>query len=305
MMATTTQPSALGETNIANEDATPAEYAEHAEHVEHVFQLDAVSFSYHGRHEALIDVDLKIARGEQLVILGANGSGKSTLLKMLDGLYRPTSGSIRAFGQDITGVADDPVRARELHRRVGLVFQDADVQLFSPTVYDDVAFGPLQMGWDKERVTREVARALEQMNVTHLSDRAPYELSGGEKKRVAIATVLSMEPDVILLDEPTASLDPRSSAVLVDVIAGLRHLGKTVVVTTHQLEIVPLIATRVVVFGDQERRPVASGNPTEILSNTELLIRTNLVHEHLHFHADANLLHSHLHGAEHHEGTER
>jgi cobalt/nickel transport system ATP-binding protein len=296
MMATTTQPSTLGVTNIANEDATPAE---------HVFQLDAVSFSYHGRHEALIDVDLTIARGEQLVILGANGSGKSTLLKMFDGLYRPTAGSIRAFGQDITGVADDPERARELHRRVGLVFQDADVQLFSPTVYDDVAFGPLQMGWDKERVTREVARALEQMNVTHLSDRAPYELSGGEKKRVAIATVLSMEPDVILLDEPTASLDPRSSAMLVDVIAGLRHLGKTVVVTTHQLEIVPLIATRVVVFGDQERRPVASGNPTEILSNTELLIRTNLVHEHLHFHEDANLLHSHLHGAEHHEGRER
>jgi cobalt/nickel transport system ATP-binding protein len=221
---------------------------------------------------------------------------------MLDGLYRPTSGTIRAFGEDITDVADDPVRARELHRRVGLVFQDADVQLFSPTVYDDVAFGPLQMGWDKERVTREVARALAQMNVTHLSDRAPYELSGGEKKRVAIATVLSMEPDVILLDEPTASLDPRSSAVLVDVIAGLRDLGKTVVVTTHQLEIVPLIATRVVVFGDQERRPVASGNATEILSNAELLIRTNLVHEHLHFHADANLMHSHLHGPEHHKG---
>ena len=269
---------------------------------ETVFQLDGVSFSYHGRHEALSNVDLTINQGEQLVILGANGSGKSTLLKMLDGLYRPTSGTILAFGADITDVADDPIRSRELHRRVGLVFQDADVQLFSPTVYDDVAFGPLQMGWDKARVQREVARALEQMNVTHLADRAPYELSGGEKKRVAIATVLSMEPDVILLDEPTASLDPRSSAVLVDVIAGLRHLGKTVVVTTHQLEIVPLIATRVVVFGDQERRPVASGGPTEILSDAELLIRTNLVHEHLHFHADANLLHSHLHGAEHHEG---
>ncbi|HEX3724055.1 MAG TPA: ABC transporter ATP-binding protein, partial [Nitrolancea sp.] len=256
---------------------------------EAVFQLTGVSFSYHGRNQALANVDLTIDRGEQLVILGANGCGKSTLLKMLDGLYRADSGTIIAFGEDITGVADDPVRSRELHRRVGLVFQDADVQLFSPTVYDDVAFGPLQMGWDKERVTREVDRALAQMNVTHLADRAPYELSGGEKKRVAIATVLSMEPDVILLDEPTASLDPRSSAVLVDVIAGLRNLGKTVVVTTHQLEIVPLIATRVVVFGDQERRPVASGGVSEILGNAELLIRTNLVHEHLHFHQDANL----------------
>jgi cobalt/nickel transport system ATP-binding protein len=287
-------------TTIAGTEAGAGDIA----NVEAVFQLKEVSFSYHGRNQALIDVDLEISQGEQLVILGANGSGKSTLLKMIDGLYRPTSGTILAFGEDITDVADDPIRSRELHRRVGLVFQDADVQLFSPTVYDDVAFGPLQMGWDKERVQREVARALEQMNVTHLSDRAPYELSGGEKKRVAIATVLSMEPDVILLDEPTASLDPRSSAVLVDVIAGLRDLGKTVIVTTHQLEIVPLIATRVVVFGDHERRPVASGSASEILGNAELLIRTNLVHEHLHFHGDVNLVHSHLHGPEHHHTGE-
>ena len=263
-----------------------------------VFRLEGVSFSYQGRHEALSNVDLEIRDGEQLVIFGANGSGKSTLLKMLDGLYRPTTGRIMAFDQDITDVADDPVRARELHRRVGLVFQDPDVQLFSPTVYDDVAFGPLQMGWTDDEVRQRVSLALEQMNVTHLSDRAPYELSGGEKKRVAIATVLSMEPDVILLDEPTASLDPRSSSVLVDVIAGLRNLGKTVVLTTHQLEIVPLLATRVVVFGDQERRPVASGSAAEILSDNELLVRTNLVHEHLHYHGET--AHSHLHGQDHH-----
>jgi cobalt/nickel transport system ATP-binding protein len=263
-----------------------------------VFHLADVSFSYQGRHEALRNVDLEIDQGEQLVILGANGSGKSTLLKMLDGLYRPTSGRIVAFDEDITDVADDPVRARELHRRVGLVFQDPDVQLFSPTVYDDVAFGPLQMGWSDDEVRRRVSLALEQMNVTHLADRAPYELSGGEKKRVAIATVLSMEPDVILLDEPTASLDPRSSSVLVDVIAGLRDLGKTVVLTTHELGIVPTLATRVVVFGDQERRPVASGSADELLSNYELLVSTNLVHEHLHYHGE--MAHSHPHSHEHH-----
>ena len=263
-----------------------------------VFRLDGVSFSYQGRHEALSNVNLDVAEGEQLVILGANGCGKSTLLKMLDGLYRPTSGRIEAFEQDITDVADDPDRARELHRRVGLVFQDPDVQLFSPTVYDDVAFGPLQMGWSDEEVRTRVSIALEQMNVTHLADRAPYELSGGEKKRVAIATVLSMEPDVILLDEPTASLDPRSSAVLVDVIAGLRGLGKTIILTTHQLEIVPHLATRVIVFGDQERRPVASGTADEILANSELLVRTNLVHEHLHYHGET--AHSHFHGHDHH-----
>ncbi len=267
-----------------------------------VFRLDDVSFSYQGRHEALSNVNLEVTEGEQLVILGANGCGKSTLLKMLDGLYRPTSGRIEAFEQDITDVADDPARAQELHRRVGLVFQDPDVQLFSPTVYDDVAFGPLQMGWSDDEVRTRVGVALEQMNVTHLADRAPYELSGGEKKRVAIATVLSMEPDVILLDEPTASLDPRSSAVLVEVIAGLRDLGKTVILTTHQLEIVPQLATRVIVFGDQERRPVASGNADEILADSDLLVRTNLVHEHLHYHGET--AHSHVHGHDHHHHDE-
>jgi cobalt/nickel transport system ATP-binding protein len=154
------------------------------------------------------------------------------------------------------------------------------------------------MGWSDDEVRRRVNLALEQMNVTHLADRAPYELSGGEKKRVAIATVLSMDPDVVLLDEPTASLDPRSSAVLVDVIVGLRDLGKTVILTTHQLEIVPHLATRVVVFGDQERRPVASGSAGEILADNALLVRTNLVHEHLHYHGEE--AHSHLHGHDHH-----
>jgi cobalt/nickel transport system ATP-binding protein len=251
---------------------------------EPVFRLDSVSYSYHGRHVALSDVSLEVAPGEQLVLLGANGCGKSTLLKILDGLYQPTRGRFWAFGEDATAVAEDPDRARKLHRRVGLVFQDADVQLFSPTVFDDVAFGPLQMGWTKEVVRERVAKAMEQMNVEHLAARAPYELSGGEKKRVAIATVLSMDPDVILLDEPTANLDPRSRAVLVEVIVGLRELGKTTITTTHELDIVPTIASRVVVFGDQERHPVASGAAEAILADEEMLVRTNLIHEHLHRH---------------------
>lgn len=265
---------------------------------EPAFRLESVSFSYHGQRPALVDVDLVVERGEQLVVLGANGSGKSTLLKILDGLYRPSQGRLWAFGEDATDVADDPERARALHRRVGLVFQDPDIQLFCPTVYDDVAFGPLQMGWPEDEVRERVERALAEMNVAHLSDRAPYELSGGEKKRVAIATVLSMDPEVVLLDEPTANLDPRSRAVLVDTILRLRELGKTVVVTTHELDIVPIVGTRVVIFGDQERRPVAAGSPDDILADTDLLVRTNLVHEHLHAHE--GVAHSHLHGRGHH-----
>jgi cobalt/nickel transport system ATP-binding protein len=264
-----------------------------------VFRLEAISYSYHGRQPALAAVDLEVATGEQLVLLGANGCGKSTLLKVLDGLYRPTAGRLWAFGEDITEVADDPARAQALHRRVGLVFQDADVQLFSPTVFDDVAFGPLQMGWSTERVQASVATAMGQMNVQHLADRAPYELSGGEKKRVAIATVLAMDPEVVLLDEPTANLDPRSRAVLVDVIVRLRELGKTTIVTTHELDIVPIIASRVVVFGDQERRPVAAGHPQAMLADEELLVRTNLIHEHLHRHGDLEHSHRHGHGPDH------
>ena len=246
-----------------------------------------------------MDVDLEVTAGEQIVLLGANGCGKSTLLKVLDGLYRPNAGRIWAFGDEITNVANEPARAQALHRRVGLVFQDADVQLFSPTVFDDVAFGPLQMGWTAERVQASVAMALAEMNVQHLADRAPYELSGGEKKRVSIATVLAMDPDVVLLDEPTANLDPRSRAVLVELIARLRHLGKTTIVTTHELDIVPMIATRVVVFGDQERRPVASGDARAILADTELLVRTNLIHEHFHRHGDLVHSHPHAHGPDH------
>jgi cobalt/nickel transport system ATP-binding protein len=259
-----------------------------------IFRLEGVSYRYHDRHQALSDVDLEVSTGEQLVLLGANGCGKSTLLKLLDGLYRPSAGRIWAFGDDITNVANEPERARELHRRVGLVFQDADVQLFSPTVFDDVAFGPLQMGWSAERVQASVATALAEMNAQHLADRAPYELSGGEKRRVAIATVLAMDPDVVLLDEPTANLDPRSRAVLIDLIVRLRHLGKTTIVTTHELDIVSTIASRVVVFGDQERRPVASGDAGTILSDEDLLVRTNLIHEHLHRHG--SIVHSHRHG---------
>jgi cobalt/nickel transport system ATP-binding protein len=264
-----------------------------------VFAVEKVSYSYYGRYPALREVDLVVEQGEQLVLLGANGCGKSTLLKVLDGLLRPDNGRIAAFGEDATTVADDPLRSRELHRRVGLVFQDADVQLFSATVWDDIAFGPLQLGLADDEVRRRVQEALRTMGVEDLADRAPFELSGGEKRRVAIATVLAIDPEVLLLDEPTANLDPRSKAVLVDLIAGLGRMGKTIITTTHELEIVSAIATRVIVFGDRERRPIAAGNVADILEDEDLLIRANLVHEHLHWHGSLAHEHQHDHAGEH------
>lgn len=246
-----------------------------------VLRLAGVSFSYLRRYPAVVDVDLAVGRGERLVILGANGCGKSTLLKIMNGLIRPEAGCVEAFGEDVTSVVDDPAAARRLHRRIGLVFQDADVQLFSPTVWDDVAFGPLQMGWEEGEVRRRVEGALDLMEITDLASRAPYELSEGEKKRASIATVLVLDPEVLLLDEPTANLDPRSKAVLVDLIARLGEEGKTVVTTTQELEIAPAVGSRAVVFGDRERHPVAEGPVEQILEDTGLLVRANLVHPRL------------------------
>jgi len=261
-----------------------------------LFHLRDVSYLYNGRHTALAGIDLDIWPGEQVVLLGANGSGKSTLLKLLDGIYAPSGGTMTALGADIAAVAAGKDSFR-FHRRVGLVFQDPDVQLFCATVFDDVAFGPLQLGMTRDEVKERVDEALASMDIAHLADRAPFELSGGEKKRAAIASVLSLRPDVILLDEPTASLDPRTKWVLVDLIRRLGAAGRTIVTSTHELDIVPTIADRVVVLGE-DRRVLGDGRPEEILANTELLVRANLIHTHQHEHDGT--IHSHDHEAEHH-----
>jgi cobalt/nickel transport system ATP-binding protein len=264
-----------------------------------VYELHGVRYLYGGRQTALDGIDLQIERGERVALLGANGSGKSTLLKLLDGIIAPTAGTMRALGRDVAAVADGMDSFR-FHREVGLVFQDPDVQLFSATVFDDVAFGPLQLGLPMDEVRACCDEALGQMEIAHLADRAPFELSGGEKKRAAIASVLSLRPEVLLLDEPTASLDPRTKWVLVDLIRRLGAGGKTLVTATHELDIVPLIADRVVVLGEN-RRVLADGDPARILADHDLLIRANLIHEHLHEHGGTR--HSHDHDLEHHQAT--
>lgn len=269
---------------------------------EPIFDLRDVGYKYAGRQSALDGVSLTIWPGERVALLGANGSGKSTLLKILDGVVGPTAGTIRALGRDVAAVAagEDGFR---FHREVGLVFQDPDIQLFSATVLDDVAFGPLQLGLSNEEVKERSDQALAEMGIAHLADRAPFELSGGEKKRAAIASVLSLRPDVVLLDEPTASLDPRTKWVLVDLIQRLAAAGRTLIVATHELDIVPLIANRVVVLSEQGR-VVADGSPSAILADRDLLIRANLIHEHLHEHG--TIAHSHPHElADGHHGSGR
>jgi len=246
-----------------------------------IFDVREVSFAYDGDQTALEDVSLTVRAGESLVVLGANGCGKSTLLKLLDGLYFPTHGTINAFGNPLTEAAlrqDDfnfPFR-----RRVGLVFQDTDVQLFSASVLEEVAFAPLQLGVSREEVNRRVEEAIQALRIEKLRNRPPHRLSGGEKRRVALASILSLDPQVWLLDEPTSGLDPHSRSWLIEFILKLRSEGRTVITATHDLEIAEEIATGIHVF-DENHHLAASGTPQEVLADHDLLHRCNLSHYHV------------------------
>jgi cobalt/nickel transport system ATP-binding protein len=264
-----------------------------------LFELRDVSFDYEGIG-ALRELSLDIAKGERLVLLGANGSGKSTLLRLLDGLCFPSSGSIRLDGQALTQerLQDDDF-ALPFRRKVGLVFQNPDVQLFNPTVFDEVAFAPLQLQWPKEQLLTRVNETIEWMGIAHLRDRPPYRLSGGEKKRVALASVVVLNPDVLLLDEPTVTLDPRSQSQVIDLIQEWKGSEKTVITATHQLEIVEDIADRIVVLEAGQMQ--ANGTVADILYDHELLLRANLVHAHRHTHGSVTHSHPHLHSHSKHE----
>jgi cobalt/nickel transport system ATP-binding protein len=250
-----------------------------------VFDVRDVVFAYDRAHDrahaplSLDRVSLTVRPGERVAVLGANGSGKSTLLKILDGLYFPAQGSVAAFGRPLTerALRDDAFNFA-FRRAVGLVFQDSDVQLFSPSVWDEVAFAPLQLGLSHAEVRARVEAALLELRVEQLRARPPHRLSGGEKKRVAIASVLSLDPAVWLLDEPTAGLDPRSQAWLVDFLVGQSRRGKTIIAATHDLAIVETIADRVVLL-DEQHQLVADCTPAEALADRALLAACNLAQE--------------------------
>ncbi|HEX3088412.1 MAG TPA: ABC transporter ATP-binding protein [Ilumatobacteraceae bacterium] len=249
---------------------------------EPVFVVEDVSYAYLDRFPALDKVSLSIGRGEKLAMLGANGCGKSTLLKILDGLLFPDSGTFTAFGEIVTEDAlEDEQFNRGFRSRVGFIFQNSDAQVFSPTVSEEVAFGPLNQGMSSSDAAARVHDTLAMLGIVDLADRAPYQLSGGQKKRVAIASVLAMNPEVLLFDEPTAALDPRTQQWLIELIVELNEAGKTIVVATHDLATVDVLADRCVVFGE-DHRFVGSGTPQEILGNRDLLLSVNLIHERTH-----------------------
>ncbi|WP_328997920.1 energy-coupling factor ABC transporter ATP-binding protein [Kribbella sp. NBC_00709] len=262
-----------------------------------IFVCRELRYSYLDRFPALDDVSIDIRAGEMVALLGANGCGKSTLLKILDGLVHPDSGTFHAFGHLVTeDNLEDEQFSMGFRSRVGFVFQNSDAQVFSPTVREEVGFGCLQLGLSVAETKERVADVLAMLAITDLADRAPFQLSGGQKKKVAIASVLVMNPDVLLFDEPTAALDPRSQTWLAELIADLNQAGKTIVYATHDLAVLQQIATRCVVFSE-DHRLVRSGPPAEVLADTELLQAVNLVHEHVHTHDEGVpvVVHSHPH----------
>lgn len=237
-------------------------------------------YSYLEKFPALDGVSLNVRRGEKLALLGANGSGKSTLLKVLDGLIFPSSGRYTAFGQEVTeDNLEDEQMNTGFRSRIGFVFQNSDAQVFSPTVREELAFGPLQLGLDRDTAATRVEEILRLLDIPELADRAPFQLSGGEKKRVAVGTVLVMNPEVLLFDEPTAGLDPRTSEWLTGLIEELAAAGKTIVLATHDLDSLDRIADRCLVF-DEAHHIVAEGTPERILQQRELLLQVNLIHAH-------------------------
>ena len=258
-----------------------------------LFEVEHVTYRYEGV-TAVDDLSLAIAEGSRVALLGANGSGKSTLLRLFDGLIFGQSGRIRFRGDDVSEerLADDRF-ALPFRRTVGMVFQNPDVQLFNPTVFDEVAFGPLQLRWPKNEVRERVGQTLERLRIGHLKNRIPQRLSGGEKKRVALASVLVLDPAVLLLDEPTAGLDPRSASEAIDLMVEWGG-SKSIVLATHDLGDLEDIADRCYVLDGG--RLAAEGTPGEILGDGDLLRRTNLIHAHRHRHGSELHSHAHLHG---------
>ncbi|NJC87027.1 MAG: ABC transporter ATP-binding protein [Desulfuromonas sp.] len=232
----------------------------------HIVEVKQLRHVYPDGTEALRDVSFRIHHGESVAIIGANGAGKSTLLLHLNGYLPATSGTIR--------IGDHPLSKEtlnEIRRTVGMVFQDPDDQLFMPTVFDDVAFGPLNQGLTPALIEQRVTDALERVEARELRNKPPYHLSGGEKKRVAIATVLSMLPEILVLDEPTAGLDPRARRQLMALLQDFHH---TRIITSHDLDMVLELCERTIVL--HQGMVMADGPTLEIFGNETLLAACHL-----------------------------
>ncbi|MFZ2070692.1 MAG: ATP-binding cassette domain-containing protein [Halobacteriota archaeon] len=238
-----------------------------------LFELEDVSFRYPTGAEVLKNVNMVIYKGERVAILGPNGGGKTTLLELLDGLFAASHGTVRGMGMTLNEATINSKEMYAFRRKVGFVFQDTDIELFSPTVAEDIAFGPRHLGISEAEIEESVERSLNLLNIEQIKDKHPYNLSGGEKRKAAIAAVLSIDPEVLLLDEPTADLDPKSRAELIGIIDGLNSQGKTIITATHDINAISELADRVYVLN---RSIIAEDTPRKIFADVELLQENHL-----------------------------
>ena len=242
----------------------------------HLVEVKDLVFAYPDGTEALKGVSFRITHGECVAVIGGNGAGKSTLLQHLNGYLMPQRGDVRVGDFSLT-----PETAAAVRRSVGMVFQDSDDQLFMPTVFEDVVFGPLHLGMTAGEAGKRAQEALERVGMTHLRDRPPYKLSAGEKRAVAIATVLSGVPDVLVMDEPSSNLDPRGRRRLMELLRSFEH---TRIIATHDLELVVELCPRVIVLDGG--RVMADGPAGELLGDEALMLKHGLEKPHSlrHFH---------------------
>lgn len=258
-----------------------------------IIKVENVSYLYYDRIPALAGVSLEIGARSQFAIIGANGSGKSTLLQIMGGLIHPNEGAVYFKGDE---VSEQTLRAgnflRHFRGSVGYVFQDSDIQLFCPTVLDELLYGPMQLNIKETEALDRAFEVMKMLNIEVLKDRPSYMLSGGEKKRVAIASVLTMNPEVLLFDEPTNGLDPRTQCFLMELLVALNESGKTIVIATHDLSLVGELHAQVAVLSEGHGLE-RTGSSDDILKDEELLLKVNLIHEHIHFHGKS--AHRHLH----------
>lgn len=262
--------------------------------VKPAIKVTNLRYLYPDKTLGLNDVTFEIAEGELVCFIGTNGSGKTTFLLNLMGIL-VGEGEIEILGRRM-----EKKNHREIWSQMGLLFQNPDDLLFSLSVQDDVTFGPLNMGWPREKVLQASSNALRQVGLDGFQDRSPHRLSFGEKKKVGLACILAMEPRILLLDEPTAGLDPRSSTEFIDLLDDLHNQGKTILVATHDLHLVYEVAQRVIVLGEN-KKIVAQGDPRHLLRDSELLLKNNLIHQHRHGHRRTTHIHHHYHlGHEHH-----
>jgi cobalt/nickel transport system ATP-binding protein len=237
----------------------------------YVIETKDVSYQYPDGTSALENVNFKASKGKIVALLGPNGAGKSTLFLHFNGILRPSSGKVLVDDQPMSY---DKKALMRIRQKVGIVFQNPDDQLFAPTVLEDVAFGPFNMGLNQDEVEKRVKEALGRVGMEGYEKKPPHHLSGGQKKRVAIAGILAMRPEIMVLDEPTSGLDPKGASQILRILYQLNQEGMSIVISTHDVDLVPLYASQVYIISDG--RIIKEGNPPEVFGDVKIIRGANL-----------------------------